>query len=89
MDLALLIERFAPQRPSAAALLVIPILVMGAGMMFGLWALLSGMTDGVKAGRGMAITGLCITGLLVMLFLSRVPSRQRARPQPAAQQRMP
>ena len=87
---AFLVVRFAPHRPTAATLYAFPMLIVGAGMLAGMWALLSAITYRVRAGRGLAIASLCVYGLLVLFLLFSLPSRHPVRhvppPQPQTQQ---
>jgi hypothetical protein len=86
---AFLIARFAPDRRAASVLFFPCILVIIAGLGAGLWALLSGIRYRTRAGRGMAIAGICI-GCLLMLLLILAPSiRRSSRHVPPPRQQSP
>ena len=75
---AFLIVRFVPDRRTASALgLFCPLLVF-AGLIAGWWALLSAISYRVRAGRGVAIAGTCICGLLVIFLVFRALARRAA-----------
>ena len=74
---AFLIVHFVPDRRTASALTFICTLLVIAGLLAGMWALCTAGSNRIRAGRGMAIAGICIGGLL-MLLLVLSPSLRRA-----------
>jgi len=75
---AFLIARFAPDRRIPPAIGLFCTLLVFAGLIAGCWALLSAISNRVRAGRGIAIAGTCICGLLVIFLVLRALARRAA-----------
>ena len=75
---AFLIARFAPDRRIPPAIGLFCTLLVFAGLIAGGWALLSAISYRVRAGRGIAIAGTCICGLLMLFLVFRALARRAA-----------